>query len=84
MRRFSGTASIILKKQDNHMINEFTISGLHCESCLKLVPLLLREIKGVKDVRISGLDGHVVLKADEVISRQAVEQALAGTDYKVS
>lgn len=64
-------------------MNKFIISGLHCESCLKLVPLLLKEINGVKEVQISGLDGHVSLEADEEIKKEDVAQALEGTDYKV-
>lgn len=61
----------------------FTISGLHCESCLKLVPMLLKEIQGVKEVQISGLDGNVVLEADKTIRKEDVAQALEGTDYQV-
>ncbi|MFA6503805.1 MAG: cation transporter [Patescibacteria group bacterium] len=48
--------------------SEFTISGLHCDSCLKLVPMLLGEITGVTDVQISGLDGKVKIAADHQIS----------------
>lgn len=61
----------------------FTISGLHCDSCLKLVPMLLKDIKSVKEVQISGLDGHVVLEADETVRKEDVVQVLEGTDYKV-
>ncbi|MFA6160601.1 MAG: heavy metal-associated domain-containing protein [Patescibacteria group bacterium] len=64
--------------------SEFTISGLHCDSCLKLVPMLLGEITGVTDVQISGLDGKVKIAADHQISADEVTKSLEGTDYKIA
>ncbi|MDD2785802.1 MAG: heavy-metal-associated domain-containing protein [Patescibacteria group bacterium] len=64
--------------------SEFTISGLHCDSCLKLVPMLLGEINGVTDVQISGMDGMVKIAADHQISADEVTKSLEGTDYKIA
>lgn len=64
--------------------SEFTISGLHCDSCLKLVPILLKEISGVTEVQISGLDGKVKIQADRQITSDEITKSLEGTDYRVA
>lgn len=62
----------------------FTISGFDCESCVKLSDSILRDLPGVKDVKISGLDGKVTMEVEKELSLESIQEAFEGTHYVVS
>jgi copper chaperone CopZ len=66
------------------MTQNFVISGFDCQSCIKLSDGILRDLPGVTDVKISGLDGQVSLEADREIPLDEIQTALEGTTYTVS
>lgn len=66
------------------MLQNFVVSGFDCQSCIKLSDGILRDLPGVTDVKISGLDGKVSLEADREIPLEEIQMALDGTNYTVS
>jgi copper chaperone CopZ len=62
----------------------FRLSGLHCGSCITLATMTLEELPGVIDVKLSGLDGLVELKAEREIPLDEIQTAFEGTEYTVS
>jgi copper chaperone CopZ len=62
---------------------QFTISGFHCESCIKLSTLKLKKIPGVTQVNMSGLDGKTEIQADRAVTLEEVREALKDTEYTV-
>ena len=62
----------------------FTISGFDCDSCIKLSQSILADLSGVKQVKISGLDGKTEIQTEREISLDEIQQAFEGTQYQVS
>lgn len=62
---------------------KFTLSGFDCESCVKLSDSILRDLPGVKDVKISGLDGKVEMTVEHELPLDTIQQAFEGTHYVV-
>jgi len=60
-----------------------TIDNMTCDACVKLAKLKIFKINGVRDVRISDLNGRTEIIADRDIKREEIQKALVGTDYKV-
>lgn len=63
-------------------ISTFQITGLHCESCSRLIQRRLSKISDVKNVEVKE-DGMSIINAEREIDKNEVIQALADTDYKV-
>ena len=66
------------------MTQTFIILGFDCESCVKLSDSILRDLPGVTDVKISGLDGKVTLEVEREIPLDQIQTAFEGTNYTVS
>jgi len=66
------------------MTKTFTIAGFDCESCVKLSDSILRDLPGVTDVKISGLDGKVTIQTEREIPLDEIQAAFEGTHYVVS
>jgi len=66
------------------MTQSFIILGFDCESCVKLSDSILRDLPGVTDVNISGLDGKVTLVTEREIPLDEIQAAFEGTNYTVS
>ncbi len=65
------------------MDNKFTILGMHCGACQKVIEKKLLKITGVLQVNVQ-LSGDVTVNADRLISKDEVKLALEGTDYQVN
>ncbi|MEK7108213.1 MAG: heavy metal-associated domain-containing protein [Patescibacteria group bacterium] len=65
----------------------FTVSGLHCESCLKVIPMLLKRIEGVTNVTVEPINattGRVELTSSDPIDYKRIQEALAAYHYSPS
>ncbi len=62
---------------------KFKLQGLHCEACVKLVKMDLGEIPGVSEVSVDLASGEGTITADREVGVSEIEQALAGSEYKV-
>lgn len=61
----------------------FQVSGLHCEACVKLITLKVKQISGVTDFSVSS-DGEAKLTANREVNLNEVQDALKGTGYTVT
>lgn len=64
-------------------ILQVNISGLTCDACYKLASKRLGSISGVEEVKIKNKEGLTEIIAGRQISREEIQNALAGTDYKI-
>ena len=62
---------------------KINIANMTCDACVKLSKMKISKINGVKDVRISDLNGQTEIIADRDIQPEEIQKSLAGTDYKV-
>lgn len=60
------------------------ISGLTCGACFKLVNKRLSSIDGVREVTVKNMAGETEILAERQISVLELQDALSGTDYKIS
>lgn len=61
----------------------FTISGITCEACLKLIKRRVGTISGVNDINVD-LQGTTKVSADRKIDLSEITKVLEGTDYQVN
>ncbi|OGG03838.1 hypothetical protein A2W14_04825 [Candidatus Gottesmanbacteria bacterium RBG_16_37_8] len=66
-----------------NITTNFSVSGITCEACLKLIKRRVGVIAGVKDINVS-LSGNASVIADRTIEIIEITKALEGTDYKVN
>ena len=59
------------------------IANMTCDACVKLSKLKISKINGVREVRISDINGKTEIIADRDIKLEEVRKALAGTNYQV-
>ena len=64
------------------MLTPLTLSGLHCDACIKLISKRLSKLQGVRTVQVE-LSGKTQIEADRVIEADEVQAALADTEYTV-
>ncbi|EKD93315.1 MAG: hypothetical protein ACD_28C00180G0004 [uncultured bacterium] len=64
------------------MLTTLTLSGLHCDACIKLISKRLSKLQGVRTVQVE-LSGKTQIEADRVIEADEVQAALADTEYTV-
>ena len=65
-------------KQD---IIKFSVEGMHCKSCEKLISRELSKIAGVQGVEISHQTGMGSIKASQDISSEVIKEAIAEAGY---
>ena len=63
-------------------IQNVQISGLTCGACVKLIERRVQRLSGVVEVRVSP-DGKTTLRGEREILPADIQQALAGTPYKL-
>lgn len=61
----------------------FTLSGLSCGSCEKMVAKRLMKIDGVTDVRVTATNGQTTISTARQITTNEITTALEGTHYSV-
>ncbi|MBI5414241.1 heavy-metal-associated domain-containing protein [Candidatus Peregrinibacteria bacterium] len=62
--------------------SSFTITGITCEACVKLIKKRLQKIQNVTEVSLE-LSGNLGISSDRQIEKTELLSALEGTDYKV-
>lgn len=65
------------------MTKIFTLKGLTCTACVKLVMIKLKKITGVLEIKIDLTDGKTTVEAERQIILPEIKQALQGTDFTV-
>lgn len=65
------------------IMNQFSISGISCEACIKLISRRVLTIKGVKIIKVS-LTGDTSVTAERKISQSEIMKVLEGTEYQVN
>lgn len=60
---------------------KFKLEGLHCEACVKLSTIRLKNLKGVKEVKIDLASGETEVAADREMAFAEIENVFKGTDY---
>lgn len=65
---------------------KFLLTNLNCEACVKVSQMKISKIPGITKVEIQGRGNKAdgVLEADRDVTVIEIQQALEGTDYKVS
>lgn len=63
------------------MTSTFTLKGLHCEACKKLIEKRLGAIAGVTNVEVNPISGLTKIIADKIIEKSEITKALVGTKY---
>jgi copper chaperone CopZ len=61
---------------------QFSLQGLTCEACVKLVKKRLEKISGVTEVEVD-LQGNLTIKSERDLEKANLMIALKDTDYKV-
>ena len=62
---------------------QLQIEGMTCEGCVRAVRARLGEVPGVQDVQVDLASGQVRVLAEEAVTQARLEEALAGTAYRV-
>ncbi len=64
---------------------QITLTGLTCGACAKVSEMKLKKISGVTEVHITqqGSEGQGTISADREVNLEELQDALAGTGYKV-
>lgn len=68
----------------SNITTNFTLSGLHCESCKKISEKRVKKIEGVTEATTNLETGELIITGDRGITKQEVVTALEGTDYQVN
>ena len=66
-----------------NITNHFSISGITCEACVKLISRRVLTITGVKNIKVS-LTGEADVFADRKINSDEIIKVLQGTDYIIN
>ena len=62
---------------------KITINNMTCDACVLLSKLKISKISGVREVKISGINGKTEIIADRNVEPEEIQKALAGTNYQV-
>ncbi|MFZ2206580.1 MAG: heavy metal-associated domain-containing protein [Microgenomates group bacterium] len=68
---------------NKNMAQVFTLKGLSCGSCEKMVSKRLMKIDGVTDVRVTAANGLTTISTARQITSDEIVAALEGTHYSV-
>lgn len=71
------------KQRHNHPVLQVAIQGMHCASCEVLTEQRFKEIPGVESVEVSQPKGRALISYSRMPSLGQLQEALAGTEYKV-
>jgi copper chaperone CopZ len=58
------------------------LQGLHCQACKKITEKRIGSLQGVESVSVDIDSQYAILVAQRVISKDEINKALEGTDYK--
>ena len=68
---------------NQQITTNFSITGITCETCIKLISRRVLTIPGVSDINVS-LRGKTSVSADRKIESSELAKVLQGTDYQVN
>lgn len=60
----------------------FTVTGMHCDACQKVIALKVKKLPGVTDVSVSP-NGQATVTSSAPLSIADIQKALEGTEYQV-
>lgn len=63
---------------------KFQIKGLTCDACVRLSKKCIGKISGVKEVRVSDINGDAEIFSSREIALDEIKDALSGTNYTVN
>ena len=63
---------------------KITIEGMHCASCASNIERSLKKVAGVKQVTVSVMTHKSFIEADEIVSNDALKQAVTHVGYKAT
>jgi Cu+-exporting ATPase len=75
----------IKKTRRENMKRNFSITGMHCNSCAQLIEIALEELGGVKSAKVDFKAGRAAIEFDEgKLTPLKIEETIekAGTGYK--
>ncbi len=61
----------------------FSITGMTCASCERIITKRVQKISGVSEVHVSAISGMLSIDASRPIPQSEVEIALENTHYKI-
>ncbi len=61
----------------------FSVSGMHCDACIKLITMKVNKIDGVSEFTLMS-DGQAKLSASRPITLSDIQAALHGLEYTVT
>ena len=61
----------------------FTVTGMHCDACQKVIALKVKKLSGVSEVSVSP-DGDTSVTSTSPISLVDIQKALEGAEYRVT
>ncbi|MFC1723885.1 heavy-metal-associated domain-containing protein [Nanoarchaeota archaeon] len=61
----------------------FDVKGMHCKSCGMLIKDSVGEISGVKDVKVSHVEGKVLVDCDDNVGDGLIKEAIEKEGFKV-
>ncbi len=68
----------------SNITTNFTLTGLHCESCKKISEKRVKKIEGVTEATTDIETGELTISGGRAITKEEVVKALEGTDYQVN
>lgn len=60
----------------------FTVTGMHCDACQKVIALKVKKLHGVSEVSVLP-DGHACVVSTSPLSVADIQNVLEGTEYRV-
>ena len=61
----------------------FKLTGLTCESCVKLASNRLKKVPGVKEVTIDLASGDTQISSEIILDLENLDKSLEGTHYSI-
>jgi len=61
---------------------KFSVTGITCEACLKLIKRRVEKVEGFLDLNIS-LSGDATIIANRPVELDEITKALEGTEYQI-
>lgn len=61
----------------------FNVSGIHCDSCIKLITMKVKKIEGVTEFFLTK-EGKAELLSNREVKLDEVERSIQGMEYTVT
>lgn len=79
----AGETAGVAEQQDNMTKTNLTISGMHCESCAKIIEMELGDQSGVDNIKVNYNEHSAVIEYDqEKISIEKIIEIIDSLGYQ--